>query len=72
MLIEVTETLATILTGEILVGMPVPVATFDVLEHFAEPFAFESDLEALQDLWDETTRTREGWSEAAVEAVLGR
>jgi uncharacterized protein (DUF2267 family) len=71
-LIEVTETLATILTGEILVGMPVPVATFDVLEHFAEPFAFDSDLAALQALWDETTRTREGWSEAAVAAVVGR
>ncbi|MFN3780059.1 MAG: AbiU2 domain-containing protein [Brevundimonas aurantiaca] len=71
-LIEVTETLATILTGEILIGMPVPVATFDILEDFSEPFAFDSDLEALQDLWDHTARTREGWSETAVSAVLGR
>lgn len=71
-LIEITEVLATILTGEILVGSPIPIAQFDVLEHLGEPFAFQSDLTDLQSLWDETVRMREGWSDDALRNVLGR
>lgn len=71
-IIEVVETLATIFTGEILVGMPVPVAAFDVLEYLGEPFAFPEDLPRLQNVWATTTSEREGWSDGAVVAVLGR
>jgi hypothetical protein len=71
-LLQVTETLATALTGEILIGGPVPQPQFDFLEKIDLPFAFRDDLGELEAYFFSHLRVREDWSRDAVSTVLGR
>lgn len=71
-LLEVAQALSTMAIGEILVGGPIAIPQFDVLEGLEHPFAFADDLNQLQEYWATLTRDRDAWSRQAVEAVLGR
>lgn len=69
-MLEVAETLSTVVTGGILIGSPVAIAQFDVTDGFDRPFAFTDDLDRLQAFWSGLTSERERWSRGAVDAVL--
>lgn len=71
-LLEATETLATILIGEILIGGPVPQPQYDFLDKLDMPFVFQDDLAGLNDHFSTHLLERERWSRNAVEEVLGR
>lgn len=71
-ILEVAETVATIATGEILIGSPVAIPQYNALEHLELPFVHDADLERLRNHWDGFTNERERWSRDAVKAVLGR
>lgn len=71
-LLQATETLATILIGEILIGGPVPQPQFDFLDRLDLPFAFSEDMAPLSEHFSAHMSDRERWSRDAVDEVLGR